>query len=106
MQKPTLLILAAGMGSRYGKLKQMDEFGPSGETIIDYSIHDAIKAGFGEVVFIIRAYFLEEFKQRFDEKWGGKVKLTYVTQELDKVPTDSTYREDREKPGERLMLYG
>jgi len=98
MSKPTLLILAAGMGSRYGKLKQLDAFGPSGETIIDYSIHDAIKAGFGEIVFIIREYFKEEFKTRFDSKWGDRIKCTYVTQELDKVPKGSTYIESREKP--------
>jgi len=98
MQKPTLLILAAGMGSRYGKLKQLDAFGPNGETIIDYSIYDAIQAGFGEVVFIIREYFKEEFQQRFDEKWSHRIKCTYVTQELDKVPAGSNYRSDREKP--------
>ena len=61
--KPTLLILAAGMGSRYGGLKQMDEFGPNGETIIDYSIYDAIQADFTKVVFIVREYFKEEFKK-------------------------------------------
>lgn len=98
MTKPTLLVLAAGMGSRYGKLKQLDAFGPNDETIIDYSIYDAIKAGFGEVVFIIREYFQEEFKQRFDSKWSHKIKCTYVTQELHKVPDGSTYRDDREKP--------
>ena len=98
MSKPTLLILAAGMGSRYGKLKQMDEFGPNGETIIDYSIHDAVKAGFGEIVFIIREYFLAEFKARFDSKWSDVIKCTYVTQELEKVPADASYNKDREKP--------
>jgi len=98
MTKPTLLVLAAGMGSRYGKLKQLDAFGPNDETIIDYSIYDAIKAGFGEVVFIIREYFAEEFRDRFDSKWSHKIKCTYVTQELHKVPEGATYREDREKP--------
>ena len=63
--KPTLLILAAGMGSRYGGIKQMDQFGPSGETIIDYSIYDAIQSGFGKVVFIIREEFAREFKEDF-----------------------------------------
>lgn len=96
--KPTLVILAAGMGSRYGKLKQMDEFGPNGETIIDYSIYDAVQAGFGEVVFIVREYFLESFRTRFDKKWSDTVKCTYITQELNKVPTGSTYIKDREKP--------
>ncbi len=98
MIKPTLLILAAGMGSRYGKLKQLDAFGPNGETIIDYSIYDAIQAGFGEIVFIIREYFEEEFRTRFDEKWSHRIKCTYVTQELQKIPEGLTYRPDREKP--------
>lgn len=98
MSKPTLLVLAAGMGSRYGKLKQMDAFGPNGETIIDYSIHDAVKAGFGKVVFIIREYFKEEFQSAFDKKWSHKIECVYVTQELDKVPEGSEYRADREKP--------
>lgn len=98
MNKPTLLVLAAGMGSRYGKLKQLDAFGPNGETIIDYSIYDAIRAGFGEVVFIIREYFKEEFKSHFDAKWGGKIKCTYVTQELNKVPEGAEYNPEREKP--------
>ena len=61
--KPTLLVLAAGMGSRYGGLKQMDGLGPNGETIIDYSIYDAVQAGFGKVVYIVREYFLEDFKK-------------------------------------------
>ena len=71
--KPTLLILAAGMGSRYGGIKQMDAFGPSGETIIDYSIYDAIKSGFGKVVFIIRKDFAEEFKDIFEAKLKGRI---------------------------------
>ena len=69
--KPTLLVLAAGMGSRYGGLKQMDGLGPSGETIIDYSIYDAVNAGFGKVVYIVREYFLEQFKQTVKEKYSG-----------------------------------
>jgi len=73
MSKPTLLILAAGMASRYGSLKQVDGFGPHGETIIDYSIYDAIRAGFGKVVFIIREEFLEKMKTVFDEKLKGKI---------------------------------
>ena len=76
----------------------MDAFGPNGETIIDYSIHDAVKAGFGKVVFIIREYFKEEFKAAFDKKWSHKIECVYVTQELDKVPEGSDYRSDREKP--------
>ena len=68
--KPTLLVLAAGMGSRYGGLKQMDGLGPNGETIIDYSIYDAVQAGFGKVVYIVREYFREEFEKTVREKWG------------------------------------
>lgn len=98
MQDKTLLVLAAGMGSRYGGLKQMDEFGPNGETIIDYSIYDAIKAGFNKVVFIVREYFKEDFKTLFDKKYGDKVQLEYVTQELDMIPEGCTYNTEREKP--------
>jgi len=96
--KPTLVVLAAGMGSRYGKLKQMDAFGPNGETIIDYSIYDAIQAGFGKVVFIVREYFLEEFKTLIDSKFAGKIELEYVTQELNKIPQGHDVHDDREKP--------
>ena len=74
MSKPTLVILAAGMASRYGSLKQMQSFGPSGETIIEYSIYDAIRAGFARVVFIIREDFAEEFKEIFEPKLKGKIK--------------------------------
>ncbi len=98
MQNKTLLVLAAGMGSRYGGLKQMDGFGPNGETIIDYSIYDAIEAGFNKVVFIVRKYFLEEFKMVFDEKFASKIKLEYVTQEIDNVPQGIAIHPDREKP--------
>ena len=97
-KKPTLLVLAAGMGSRYGGLKQMDAFGPNGEAIIDYSIYDAIQAGFGKVVFIIREHFYDVFKEQFDERIGGNIELEYVTQELDKLPQGLTYPESREKP--------
>lgn len=96
--KPTLVVLAAGMGSRYGKLKQMDSFGPNGETIIDYSIYDAIRAGFGKVVFIVREYFLEEFKNSMQPKFGDKIQLEYVTQELGNLPSSYTLNPDREKP--------
>ncbi len=81
--KPTLLILAAGMASRYGSMKQTEGFGPSGETIMDYSIYDAIKAGFGKVVFIIRKEFSESFKERFGSKLTDKIEVDYVYQELD-----------------------
>ena len=74
--KPTLLVLAAGMGSRYGGLKQMDGLGPSGETIIDYSIHDAVEAGFGKVVYIVREAFREQFEQNVREKYPTSPALT------------------------------
>ncbi|MDN5203610.1 sugar phosphate nucleotidyltransferase [Fulvivirgaceae bacterium BMA10] len=81
--KPTLLILAAGMGSRYGGLKQIDQIGPSGETIIDYSIYDAIKAGFGKVVFVIRRNIEQEFKEVVGDKFTGKIEVDYAIQEVD-----------------------
>jgi len=80
--KPTLLILAAGMGSRYGGLKQADKVGPGGETIIDYSIYDAIKAGFGKVVLVVRQNILQEMKALFDNRWGYKVEIEYAIQEV------------------------
>lgn len=96
--KPTLLVLAAGMGSRYGKLKQLDTFGPSGETIIDYSLHDAIQAGFGKVVFIIRDFFREEFESYFRRKLDGKIEVSFVSQELNDLPAGLTPPDDRVKP--------
>jgi choline kinase len=96
--KPTLLILAAGMGSRYGGIKQMDAFGPNGETIIDYSIFDAIRSGFGKVVFIIRESFAEDFKNLFEPKLKGKVQTEYVMQEMDSFIENFEYPEDRSKP--------
>jgi len=81
--KPTLLILAAGMASRYGSMKQIDGFGPNGETIIDYSIYDAIQAGFGKVVFIIKEEFLDSFKSIFEPKLAGKIEIDYVFQNFD-----------------------
>lgn len=96
--KPTLCILAAGMGSRYGGLKQMDAFGPNGETILDYSIYDAIQAGFGKVVFIIRESFSDAFKDFFKGKFEDKVAIEYVYQNIADVPDGTTYGPDREKP--------
>lgn len=96
--KPTLLVLAAGMGSRYGGLKQIDPIGPSNETIIDYSIHDAIEAGFGKIVFVIRESFEEEFKAIFNSKLTGKIEVDYVNQEIEKVPDGITFNKEREKP--------
>ncbi|MEL6924649.1 MAG: sugar phosphate nucleotidyltransferase [Bacteroidota bacterium] len=81
--KPTLLILAAGMGSRYGSLKQMDGVGPANETIIDYSVYDAIRAGFGKVVFVIRESFATDFKAHVTIKFEGKIALDFVYQEMD-----------------------
>jgi dTDP-glucose pyrophosphorylase len=96
--KPTLLILAAGMGSRYGGLKQTDEFGPGGESIIDYSIYDAIRCGFGKVVFVIRKSFSDAFKSKFDQKLKGKIEVDYVYQELDDLPEGFGLPAEREKP--------
>ncbi|HEY5465057.1 MAG TPA: sugar phosphate nucleotidyltransferase [Hanamia sp.] len=96
--KPTLLILAAGMGSRYGGIKQMDSFGPNGETIIDYSIFDAIRSGFGKVVFIIRESFAEDFKNLFEPKLKGKIQTQYVMQEINSYIENVEYPEERTKP--------
>ena len=99
MVKPTLLVLAAGMGSRYGSLKQMDGVGPNGEAIIDYSVYDAIRAGFGKVVFVIRHSFAEDFCEVFnEERFGGRIEVEYVYQELDKLPEGFTLPADRVKP--------
>src|SRR5580765_1497998 len=79
--KPTLLILAAGMASRYGSMKQVQSFGPSGETIMDYSIYDAIRSGFKKIVFIIRKDFATDFKNIFEPKWGKEIETAYVNQD-------------------------
>jgi choline kinase len=96
--KPTLLVLAAGMGSRYGGIKQMDSFGPNDETIIDYSIYDAIASGFGKVVFIIRESFAEDFKKLFEPKLKGKVETAYVFQEMSSFTEGFQIPEERTKP--------
>lgn len=103
--KPTLLVLAAGMGSRYGGLKQMDGLGPNGETIIDYSIYDAVAAGFGKVVYIVRNAFLDAFKETVRKKYSGitcpdgaPLEFGFVTQELDKIPSRFTMNPERQKP--------
>ena len=96
--KPTLLILAAGMGSRYGGIKQMDPFGPNGETIIDYSIYDAIASGFGKVVFIVRESFAEDLKNLFEPKLKGKIKTDYVNQEMNSFTEGYKIPEERKKP--------
>ncbi|MDZ7608385.1 MAG: hypothetical protein U5K79_23000 [Cyclobacteriaceae bacterium] len=84
--KPALVVLAAGMASRYGSLKQIDQFGPSGETIIDYSIYDAIRAGFKKVVFIIRRNIEEEFREVFVGKFGDLIEVDFAFQEIHIVP--------------------
>ena len=96
--KPALLVLAAGMGSRYGGLKQIDPVGPSGEVIMDYSMYDAIKAGFGKVVFVIRPAFEEAFRKNIGDKLKGLVEVEYVYQELDSCLGDFKLPEGREKP--------
>lgn len=96
--KPTLLILAAGMASRYGSMKQIESFGPEGETIMDYSIYDAIEAGFGKVVFIIRKEFAENFKSIFEPRLKGKIEVDYVYQDLNSYIGSHTVPEERSKP--------
>jgi NDP-sugar pyrophosphorylase family protein len=96
--QPTLLILAAGMASRYGSMKQTEGFGPGGETIMDYSIFDAIRAGFGKVVFIIRKDFAESFKASFEPKLKGKIKTEYVYQEMESYLNGLQVPEGRVKP--------
>ncbi|HOZ68548.1 MAG TPA: sugar phosphate nucleotidyltransferase [Chitinophagaceae bacterium] len=96
--KPTLVILAAGMASRYGSMKQVQGFGPNGETIMDYSIYDAIRAGFGKVVFIIRKEFADNFKTIFEPKLNGKVQTEYVFQEMDYYTEGYKAAAERTKP--------
>ncbi len=96
--KPTLFVLAAGMGSRYGGLKQLDGLGPNGETIMDYSVYDAIKAGFGKVVFVIRKDFEKDFREKVLSKYEGVVPTEVVFQALDKLPEGYTCPADRTKP--------
>lgn len=96
--KPTLLLLAAGMGSRYGGLKQLDGLGPNGETIMDYSIYDAIQAGFGKIVFVIRRDFEEQFRKQVLSKYEGHIPAELVFQSLDALPEGFSVPEGREKP--------
>ena len=96
--KPTLVLLAAGMGSRYGGLKQLDGLGPNGETIMDYSIYDAIKAGFGKIVFVIRKDFEQEFREKVLSKYEGQIPAEVCYQSLDALPEGFTVPEGREKP--------
>ena len=104
--KPTLVILAAGMGSRYGGLKQIDSFTAQGDTIIDFSVYDALQAGFGKFVFIIRKSFEKEFKEIFNKKLEGKAEIAYVFQELENVP-EKYINPERTKPwgtGHALLM--
>lgn len=98
MSKPTLLILAAGMGSRYGGLKQIDAVGPGGETIIDYSIYDAIRAGFGKLVFVIRRDIEQQFKEVVGTRFEKRIAVEYVFQELDALPAGYSVPAGRTKP--------
>jgi len=98
MVKPTLVVMAAGMGSRYGGLKQMDPVGPSGETIVEYSIYDAINAGFGKVIFIIKEEMLEGFKATIGRKIEALVEIAYVFQRVSDVPRGCNIPENRTKP--------
>jgi CTP:molybdopterin cytidylyltransferase MocA len=101
--KPTLVILAAGMGSRYGGLQQMDTFTPEGDTIMDFSLSDAIQAGFGKVVFIIRKSLESDFKNLFNDKLMGKIEIEYVFQEVENVPKEFI-NEERVNLGEQATL--
>jgi dTDP-glucose pyrophosphorylase len=94
----TLLVLAAGMGSRYGGIKQLDRLGPSGETIMDYSIYDAKRAGFNKVVFVIRQDFADDFKELFIDKLKGKIEVAVAFQDINKIPEGFEYHPDRKKP--------
>ena len=96
--KPTLLVLAAGMGSRYGGLKQLDGLGPNGETIMDYSIYDAIQAGFGKVVFVIRKDFEQEFREKVLAKYEECINVEVVFQAIDKLPEGFLCPNERTKP--------
>lgn len=96
--KPTLVILAAGMASRYGSMKQVQGFGPGGETIMDYSIFDAMRSGFGKVVFIIRKEFADNFKPIFEPKLKGRIETAYVYQELDSYTNGFSIPAERSKP--------
>lgn len=96
--KPTLVIMAAGMGSRYGGLKQIDPVGPSGEIVLDYSVYDAIRAGFGKVVFIIRPDIEADFKEAIGSKLEGVIDVEYVFQTLENIPEEFSIPEGRSKP--------
>ncbi|MBL8026802.1 MAG: nucleotidyltransferase [Fibrobacteres bacterium] len=98
MNKPALIVMAAGMGSRYGGIKQIDPIGPNGEIIIDYSVYDALRAGFGRVVFVIRKEIEEAFRERVGSTIEKQIDTHYVFQELNKLPTGFSVPAGREKP--------
>ena len=107
--KPTLLILAAGLGSRYGGLKQIEKLGPSGEILMEYAIYDAIKAGYGKVVFVLREEIEEEFQSLFVQRFKGKINFDYVIQKTDALPEGYEVNQDRTKPwgtGQAVWLAG
>jgi UTP-glucose-1-phosphate uridylyltransferase len=98
MMKPTLLIMAAGIGSRYGGLKQIDPVGPHDETILEYSVHDAMRAGFGRLVFVVRSHFADIFREKVGSKFENKLEVSYVNQELDRCVGELPIPAGREKP--------
>lgn len=98
MKKPVLVIMAAGMGSRYGGLKQLDGLGPSGETIMDYSVYDALRAGFGKIVFVIRHDFEQEFRDKIISKYEGHVPVEVVFQDINTLPEGFSPNPERSKP--------
>lgn len=107
MQKPALIVLAAGMGSRYGSLKQVDRFGPSGETILEYSIYDALRAGFGKVVMVVRKSFVNDFREIILNRAMQHADIRFVYQELENLPEGVTLPADRVKPwgtGHALLM--
>src|SRR5215471_15469217 len=95
---PSLVILAAGMGSRYGGLKQVDPIGPGGEVVLDFSVFDAIRAGFGKVIFVIRKEMEEGFKRTVGARFENRIEVGYAIQELDKVPSWFKIPAGRQKP--------
>ena len=103
---PTLLVLAAGLGSRFGGLKQLEQIGPSGETLMDYSIYDAHKAGFTRVVFLIRKEMREQFESQVGYKYGGMMEVEYAYQEKSDLPAEFSCPSERSVPGELDMQFG
>lgn len=98
LQKPTLLILAGGLASRYGAVKQMETVGPSGESILDYSVYDAIQSGFGKVVFVLNKAIAKDFVEKYNNLFADKINVDYVIQNIDDLPTGFQSPENRQKP--------